>query len=334
MRILPALVIALCALALGAPGAGAAVYGPPPGTVFHGGLGGYGPGAVADFTRESGKHPAVFQYFVNWRSQPRDLGFVERLVTQTEDAGSRTALAVTTNDTPLTPRAIARGQGDGFLVGLNAIMARHPATPTYVRLLSEMNNGANSYAAYDERGRSRGPANAPRQFVRAWRRATLVLRGGDVATMNRRLARLHLPPVRTSASTLPRPPVSMQWVPLTGGNPETARNDPAHWWPGSRYVDWVGTTWYSMFTRSDAFSHFMGRRPWRSKPFVFGEYGVWGADDPAFISRFFGFVGAHRRVGMISYYQSALLKPAFRLASHPRSRSALRRRLRSPRFLG
>jgi hypothetical protein len=324
----------LGALALGAPVAEAAVYGPSPGKVFHGGLGGYGPGAVADFTAQSGKHPAVFQYFVNWRSQPRDLGFVERLVTQTQAAGSRTALAVTTNDTPLTPRAIARGEGDGFLVGLNAIMARHPAAPTYVRLLSEMNNGANSYAAYDERGRSRGRAFTPGQFVRAWRRATLVLRGGGVPAIDAKLARLHLPPVRTSAAALPRPPVSMQWVPLTGGNPEVARNDPARWWPGSRYADWVGTTWYSLFTRSGAFAHFMDRRPWRSKPFVFGEYGVWGAESPAFIGRFFGFVGAHRRVRMISYYQSALLKPAFRLSSHPRSRAALRRRLRSSRFLG
>jgi hypothetical protein len=240
---------------------------------------------------------------------------------------------VTTNDTPLTPRAIARGDGDGFLVGLNAILARHPV-PTYVRLLSEMNNGANSYAAYDQRGRSRGRAFTPRQFVRAWRRATLVLRGGGVAAIDARLARLHLPPVRTAAATLPRPPVSMQWVPLTGGNPEVARNDPARWWPGARYVDWVGSTWYSLFTRSDAFAAFMHRRPWRSKPFVFGEYGVWGAESPAFVTRFFDFVGHHPRVRMISYYESALLKPAFRLSSHPRSRAALRSRLRSSRFLG
>jgi hypothetical protein len=96
----------------------------------------------------------------------------------------------------------------------------------------------------------------------------------------------------------------------------------------------VGSTWYSLFTRSDAFAAFMHRRPWRSKPFVFGEYGVWGAESPAFVTRFFDFVGHHPRVRMISYYESALLKPAFRLSSHPRSRAALRSRLRSSRFLG
>jgi hypothetical protein len=334
VRAILAIATVLGVLAVGAPAAGAAAYGPPAGSVFHGGLGGYGANAVADFTAQSGKHPAVFQYFVNWRSAPRDLGFVERLVAQTQAAGSRTALAVTTNGTPLTPRAIARGEGDAFLVGLNAIAARHASAPTYVRLLSEMNNGANSYAAYDEHGRSRGRAFTPGQFVRAWRRATLVLRGGGVAAMDKRLARLGMPALRTAAAALPRPPVSMQWVPLSGGNPEVARNDPARWWPGSRYVDWVGSTWYSLFARSDAFAHFMDRRPWRSKPFVFGEYGVWGADSPAFIDRFFDFVGAHRRVRMISYYESALLKPAFRLSSHPRSRAALRRRLSASRFLG
>jgi hypothetical protein len=328
-----AIVTMLGLLALGAPAAGAAAYGPPAGKVFNGGLGGYGPGAVSDFTAQAGKHPAVYQYFVNWGDQPRDLAFVERLVAQTQAAGARTALAVTTNDTPLDPRAIARGDGDGFLLGLNAVLSRHPA-PTYVRLLSEMNNGVNSYAAYDQRGRSRGRAYTPGQFVRAWRRATLVLRGGSVAAIDARLARLHLPPLRTAASALLRPPVAMQWVPLAGGNPELPRNDPARWWPGSRYVDWVGSTWYSLFRRSDAFARFMDRRPWRSKPFVFGEYGVWGADDPAFIARFFDFVHAHRRVEMISYYQSALLKPEFRLSSHPRSRAALRSRLRSSRFLG
>ena len=57
MRALLAIVTALCALALGAPAAGAAAYGPPPGAVFHGGLGGYGPSAVADFTAPVGQAP-------------------------------------------------------------------------------------------------------------------------------------------------------------------------------------------------------------------------------------------------------------------------------------
>ncbi len=319
--------------ALSAPAAEAAVYGPPPGKVLHSGLGGYGPGAVSDFTRQSGRHPAVFQYFVSWRAAPRDLNFIRGLLANTSRAGSRTALAVSTNGTGLTPRDIAEGRGDGFLLGLNGILAEH-GEPTYLRLLSEMNNGANSYAAYDLRGRSRGPAYSQAVFRQAWRRAVLVLRGGEVAAMNARLAGLRMPAVSTSRTVLAQPPVSFQWVPLSYGNPEIARNHPRHWWPGSAYVDWVGTTWYSPFLTVKAFKSFYANRLWRRKPFVFAEYGVWGAESPRFISLFFSFVASHRRVAMISYYQSGLLKPQFRLSSHPRSRSALRERLRSPRFVG
>ncbi len=67
---------------------------------------------------------------------------------------------------------------------------------------------------------------------------------------------------------------------------------------------------------------------------MFAEYGVWGAESPRFISLFFSFVTSHRRVRMVSYYQSGLLKPQFRLSTHPRSRAALRRSLRSSRFVG
>jgi hypothetical protein len=74
-------------------------------------------------------------------------------------------------------------------------------------------------------------------------------------------------------------------------------------------------------------------RHWRRKPFMFGEYGVWGAESPRFLRLFFRFVRSHRRVKLVSYYQSALLEPEFRLSAHPRSRSVLRRLIRSPRFL-
>jgi len=326
------ILVAACFAAL-TPTAGAAVHGPPPGKVFHSGLGGYGTGAVGEFARQSGKHPAVYQYFVSWKSGTRDLNFIRGLLANTRRAGSRTALAVTTNGTGLSPAAIARGEGDRFLVALNRILAEH-REPTYLRLLSEMNNGANSYSAYDLRGHARGPAFSTAQFKRAWRRAVLVLRGGDVVALDARLARLGMPRVDTQSATLPQPPVSFQWVPLSYGNPEIARNHPRHWWPGSAYVDWVGTTWYSPFLAVGAFKSFYSYRLWRRKPFVFAEYGVWGAESPRFISLFFSFVKSHRRVRMVSYYQSGLLKPQFRLSTHPRSRAALRRRLRSSRFVG
>ena len=330
MRRLLFLTLSLCLLAPGS--AAAAPYAPPPGKVLHSGIGGYGPGAAQAFGAQSGKRPAVYQYFVSWRSAERDQNFMERLLGYADAAGSRAMFHVSTKDTALTPAAIARGDGDGFLLGMNRMLGEH-GRPTYLRLLSEMNNGANPYAAYDLNVRSRGRAHSTRAFKRAWRRAVLVIRGGDVASINDRLRRLRMPPVRTGASQLATPQVAFVWVPLTFGNPEIARNHPRHWWPGSRYVDWVGTTWYSPYLAVSAMERFYRHPLWRRKPFAFGEYGVWGAESPRFLRLFFRFVRTHRRVQLISYYQSALLKPEFRLSSHPVSRSVLRRKLSSSRFL-
>jgi hypothetical protein len=73
---------------------------------------------------------------------------------------------------------------------------------------------------------------------------------------------------------------------------------------------------------------------WRRKPFAFAEWGVWGADVPSFVNQFFGFMKSHPRVRMAVYYQSAFLKPEFRLSTHPRSRAALRRAVKWPRLTG
>lgn len=319
-------------LLTGAAGAQAAVYGPGPGKVFHSGIGGYESGSIGDFTRQSGKHPSVYQYFISWESDRPDLSFMGGLLRKSDAARSRVAFAVSTNGTRLTPAALARGGGDGFLVAMNRMLGEH-GKPTYLRLLSEMNNANNSYSAYRQDGSSRGPAYSTAKFKRAWRRAVVVIRGGEVSLVNAKLRRLGMPAVRTSVTTLATPRVSFMWVPLSFGNPEVERNHPRHWWPGSAYVDWVGTTWYSPFLAVSAFDRFYDYPLWRGKPFAFSEYGVWGPESPRFINLFFDFVAGHRRVKMISYYQSALLKPEFRLSTHPRSRLVLRRKLQSGRYL-
>jgi hypothetical protein len=329
-RVQPLLVLLLLGLMLPAAAHGAA-YTPERGQVFHSGVGGYDAGAIDAFTAQSGKHPAVFQYFVSWRSGRSDVRFLERLLDNSDRARSRVTLSVSTKDTGLTPAALAAGEGDGFLLALNRLIAEH-GRPTYLRLLSEMNNANNPYSAYTLSGRSRGRAFSTGMFKRAWRRAVLVVRGGDVATINSRLARLGMAPVRTHDPTLATPPVAFMWVPLSFGNPEIARNHPRHWWPGSAYVDWVGTTWYSPFLAVRAFERFYRNRLWRTKPFAFSEYGVWGRESPRFLRLFFRFAARHRRVQMVSYYQSAMLKPEFRLSTHPRSRSVLQRLLRHRRY--
>jgi hypothetical protein len=327
-----ALAALCCALALPASAHGAA-YLPPADKVFWGGQGGYSAGHIADFARQSGLHPAVYNYFISWRATSSDLHWLSLRLTDSRRMQARTLLSVSPEETRLSPGALARGAGDGFLVALCRLLAEQGQV-TYLRPLSEMNNGNNPYSAYDLSGRARGPAFSTTQFKRAWRRLALVVRGGEVAAIDAKLRRLGMPPVQTGAEELPTPQVALLWVPLSFGNPETAKNHPRHFWPGAAYVDWVGTTWYSPYRRSSAMDALYRGRPWRSKPFVFAEWGVWGRDEPAFVRQFFSFLRSHPRVRMAVYYQSASLKPEFRLATHPQSRAALREAVRWPRLTG
>jgi hypothetical protein len=313
-----------------APQAAAAPYTAPGNKVLWGGQGGYSAGDIADFEGQSGKHPAVFNFFVDWGARDEWLG--GRL----EDArrmGSRAMLSLSTAGTRLSPRDLAQGEGDGFLLHLNALLADHGEV-VYLRPLSEMNNANNPYSAYDHSGHLRGEAFKPSWFKKAWRRLALIERGGDVATINSKLRRLGLPPVKTGAAELPQPQVALMWVPLSYGNPEISANHPKNFYPGGAYVDWVGTTWYSPYKATSAINSFYGFPAWKRKPFAFAEWGVWGADNPGFVRQFFGFLKAHKRVRMAVYYQSASLKPEFALANHPASRAALRQAVKWPRLTG
>lgn len=333
MRRLLALLAALLAALLLPSAAGAAAYLPPANKVLWGGQGGYSQANIRDFARQSGKHPAVFNYFISWRANESSFRWLSFRLADARAENTAAMLSVAPEDTGLSPRDLARGGGDAFLVGLNRLLAEHGEV-TYLRPLSEMNNANNSYAPYDHSGRSRGPANSVYQLKRAWRRIALITRGGEVATIDAKLRRLRMPPVRTGAAELPRARVALMWVPLSFGNPEIAKNHPRHFWPGARYVDWVGTTWYSPYKASSAMDAIYNYPLWRKKPFAFAEWGVWGRDDPGFVRQFFGFMKTHPRVRMAVYYQSALLKPEFRLSTHPRSRAALRGAVRWPRLTG
>jgi hypothetical protein len=151
-----------------------------------------------------------------------------------------------------------------------------------------------------------------------------------VASIDRRLGRLRLAPVRTAEAELPRPRVSLLWVPFCAGLPAVAGNGPGAYWPGSHYVDWVGTDFFANSPNFSCLGHFYGDRRWRRKPFAFGEYALWGRDDPGFVRKLFGWIRSHGRVRLVVYNQGAAIKPLLRL--RPRSAAELRRQLRSRRF--
>lgn len=340
--------------AVAAAAAGAKPYTAPHKKVLVGVTGGR---SVDGYVKAAGKRPAVFQFYVAWGDR---FGYAYRRAGQ---AGAGLMLHLSTYDGPgtrerITPRAIALGRGDRYLfaLGRDFTAYRHPL---YLRLFSEMNNAANPYSAFHHDGSARGSGHAQVWFRQAWRRIYLIVKGGRVATINARLRALgmpHMRPLHTRARVavaaqgprrgmvmqsparvvrwLPRPKVAVQWVPMTAGSPDIAANRPGGYWPGAAYVDWVGTDFYSRFPNFSGLDRFAASRRYAGKPFVFGEWAMWGGDDPSFMRRFFAWVADHRRVRMLAYNQGNHATSRFRLYRYPKAASVMRKALRSPLYTG
>jgi hypothetical protein len=321
-----AVLTAAFALAI-VPSAAANPLLPPKTKVFTGVTGSK---SVSNFKQQVGRQPSVFGFFHKWGGPT---GYIYDSVRR---SGSRLMLHISTQDgygtkEAITPREIAQGKGDRYLIRTNKEIAAY-GQPTYVRFLAEMNQTNNGYCAYNRNGTSRGPSHSTKAFKAAWRRATLILRGGPVAEIDGRLAKLHLPALGTNAAELPAPQVAMAWVPQTEGTPNTHANRARAYWPGAKYVDWVGTDFYSKFPNFKDLKTFYDDFP--HKPFVFGEWALWGSDSPGFVRSFFNFVNAHERVRMLLYNQGNLVGGPFRLTRYPNSAAAIRAELKKKRFLG
>jgi hypothetical protein len=315
------------------------VYLPPKHKVYLGVTGGH---RVSPVVGATGRAPAAFQFFVAWDRS------IDWTLARTRDARARLMLHLSTYRGPgtsemITPRQIALGHGDRFILSLGRqIVFDYDNKPVYLRLMAEMNGHWNPYAYYNANGRPRDGAHRPLWYRQAFRRVTLILRGGHVRTLDRRLRRLGLPAVRHLPTLGQRPVrtirhanVAMQWVPQTMGSPNIATNMPGRFYPGDRYVDWVGTDFYSKYPTFAFLGPFYQR--WaveHHKPFVFGEWAMCGADDPGFVERFIGWVRSHPRVRMISYNQGNEPSSPFRLSRFPRASHALRKLLESPTFTG
>ncbi|HWE58352.1 MAG TPA: hypothetical protein VG228_01555 [Solirubrobacteraceae bacterium] len=296
-------------------------YRPPAGRIFQG----VADKPVSAYTQTAGKHPAVYQEFVAWG---------QWLPTITQDAKinrSRLMMMVSTSfgsRNMISPTGIATGAGDAWLIGL-AQQIYASANITYLRLMAEMNNCNNAYAADNCDGSSRGPQYSSAAFKQAWRRVALIMRGGVVALIDRQLAALHLPALRTSLRYLPTPKVAMVWVPMVGGSPDVPALEPAAYFPGRRWLDWVGTDFYSRYPNWTGLSSFYGAYA-HGAPFAFGEYAIWDGDNPGWAHTLFGWVGSHPRTQMMVYNDAS---PDFYLSHFPASAGVIRSALAAPKFL-
>ena len=122
----------------------------------------------------------------------------------------------------------------------------------------------------------------------------------------------------------------MVWVPQTRGTPDIPANMPRAYWPGGAYVDWVGTDFYSRFPNFHWLDDFY--RDFAGKPFVFGEWALWGADDPGFVSRLFGWIGTPPARADGPLQPGRAPDGAVPAEPYPRSKAALRKALAHRRF--
>jgi hypothetical protein len=319
----------LACLLLAAPASGKP-YAPPKGTAYHGVS---DTGDIADFNafaQQIGTHPAVLQTFHSWGTFPSSA------MQRWDATDTRGMISISTAkgyEEPelLSPAAIANGEGDNYPLNLNSAIAQWNQ-PVYLRFLAEMNGEWNPYSAYNRDGSFRGPDHSPTQYRQAWRRFALIVRGGPVSEINARLQRLGMPPIQAAVpEILPVPKVALMWVPHSSPTPNISANRAEVYWPGRKYVDWVGTDIFSTAPNWNNLNSIY--EDFKGKPFVIGEYAPFGEDDAAYVKRLFGWSRRHKRAKLLVYYQGFGNDPTFDIARFPAARAILRSRLAGARFL-
>jgi hypothetical protein len=219
----------------------------------------------------------------------------------------------------ITPYGIARGRGDSYLLALNRDL-RAFGRQTWVRPLGEVNRLRNPYGAFYPDGQPRDWKHNPQYYRQAFRRIALIVRGGDVAP---RLRALGMPGLPRKLIRLPRAPVRIVWSPLPS-NLGVPGNEPGRYWPGSSFVDLIGTSFFSAWPWWPTLNRFY-RRFGTGKPFLLAEWGL-NSDDPGFADRVLSWCQNKARCRALFFYRG-FPGDQFDLRYRPESRRVLERRL-------
>jgi hypothetical protein len=297
------------------------------------------------FNRRVGAHSALLQDFYHWRA-PLSTGALQRWAAT--DTRGVLSLSTAPGGKPelISPLRIARGHGDAYLLKLNREITTSKQV-VYIRLFPEMDGYWNPYCAYNSDGSFRGHSHSTGAFRRAWQRSVLIIRGGERARINRKLRRRGMPLIYRAKSNrdpiyaqkgvpprLPQARVAFMWVPQTIASPDVRGNQPGDYWPGHRFVDWVGADIYSKFASPGVLSalhHFY--RKWDRWPFVIGEYSPWDNDySGSFTRGLFRWSLQHHRVRSLIYYRSVFPNNEFDINHWPSARHVIRHFLNRHRF--
>ena len=230
----------------------------------------------------------------------------------------------------ITPAQIAAGAGDRYLIRLNKLFYEKEMR-AYVRPLGRAQPLPQRLGRLRLRRRLARARTQPARLQTAFRRIYVIVHGGGKArAINRRLAEAGLPPLTVDVRALPKAPVAIVWSPLPAGSPTVPQNRPKHFYPGSRWVDWAGTDFYSGYPEWKALTGLYRR--FSGKPFAITEWAVESGDDPAFVDKLFAWVKSHRRTRMLVYYQDFGDSNSYRIQNYGSSLDVLRARLHSGLF--
>ena len=283
-------------------------------------LGVYGPPGY--FRAQSGQRSQVRQTF---------MGFNHRYVAGAiAKLGPIPLLALTSGaygrPETASPQAIAKGRVDGFLFVLNDAIAQWSGPRFYLRPFPEMNAYWENVCAYNANGTRRNAAHSTAWTRKAFARIAILERGGTADEMNAKLSRLGLPGVGRDLETT-TPKLRIVWNPQGYGAPKVGGNSAAAYFPGNAYVDVVGDDLYDKAGHGAEWAAAEALyRAHRAKPFAIPEWGMWGVDDPAYVSQMARFIRTHARLEFVSYYYYAP-GSVFDLASKPRARAVYRRQI-------
>ncbi len=333
-----ALVLAATALALAfaAPAGAAMSLVPPKPDVL---LGVSDRGSTEEFnafTELVGKHPALMETFHPWGNN------LNKSYERWRETQTRPVLAISTQDDQtlaeiITPEQIALGAGDDYLLQINSFFATNNL-PAYIRPLGEPNRCLNAWSGVNCDGTLKGGEHSSFWYKMAFRRIVAITRGGmSLEALNAELAEIGLPPLaRTKGEnpeSLPLAPVSIIWSPLPAGSPRVKGNFPGNYWPGSKWVDWVGTDFYAKYPVWKDLNKFYEGKQWKGKPVAITEWAVQENDEPKFVNQLISWVVRHKRVQMLNYYQGFGPGNTYELSLYPKTAAALRTKIRRANFL-
>jgi hypothetical protein len=330
------LALALAGLALCAGSASAVSLVPPKPDVFLGVSDRGSTQEFNEFAEFTAKHPALLQTFHPWGNS------LNAAFERWRETGTRPILAISTADDQnlseiITPAQIALGAGDDYLLQLNDFFAKR-GLPAYIRPLGEPNRCLNLWSAVNCDGSQKGGEHTTGWYKQAFRRIAAIVRGGQTLEgIDATLAEIGLPPLNRTKGpnpeSLPAAPVSIVWSPLPGGSPRVKGNFPDNYWPGSRWVDWVGTDFYSQYPVWKDLNRFYAGKQWKGKPVAVTEWAVSAIDEPRFVKQLIAWVVKRQRVRMLVYYDGVGPGNQYDLPLYPRTANTLRLKIRRANFL-